>query len=107
MEALSPVLLGGLQVVPLVEYTGQAKMHFADDLEWLITRQLQDAPVGLRRRVELVIKLLYVSQSESRQYSGENIPGCMTERYGLSKLSAGCDAVSLEQVGIPQRPVRV
>ncbi len=40
VEALSPVLLGGLEIVPFVEYTGQAKMRFVDDLQRLIACQL-------------------------------------------------------------------
>ena len=36
MEALSPVLLGGLQIVPFVEDTGQAQMRFAEMRKWLI-----------------------------------------------------------------------
>ena len=85
VEALLPVLLGGLQVVPFVEHTGQAKMRFADNLQRLITCQLQDAPVGLGRQVELVVCFLYVAQADRRQDGGEDIPGCLAESMASVK----------------------
>jgi hypothetical protein len=54
LDALLPVLLSGIQVIPFVEYTGQAKMRFAGARLQLITDQLQDAPVGLGCQIELV-----------------------------------------------------
>ena len=90
------MLFGGIQVVPFVEDTGQAKMRFADNLKRLITRQLQDAPVGLGRLIELVICFLYVAQTDGCQDGGEDSPGCLAERYGFRKGLAGCGTVSLE-----------
>ena len=49
------MLLSGLQVVPLVVDTGQAKMRFAGNRLRRITGQLQDALVGLGRQRELVV----------------------------------------------------
>src|SRR5262245_58343556 len=57
--------------------------------------------------MELVVCLLYVAQADCRQYSGEDIPGCLAERYGFSIGLAGRSTVSLEIVGITQRPVSV
>ena len=64
LEALLPVLLGGIQVVPFVEDTGQAKMRFAGNRQRLITCQLQDAPVGLGRQRQLVFCFLYLTQAD-------------------------------------------
>src|SRR5258708_27359635 len=104
VEALSPVLLSSLQVVPFVEYTGQAKMRFVDNLKRLITCQLQDAPVGLGGQRELVFGFLYVAQADCRQDGGEDIPRCLAERDGFSKGPAGTGTVSQEAAGKPLRP---
>ena len=74
LEALLPVLLGGLQVVPLVGDTGQAKMRFAGNRLRRITCQLQDAPVGLGRQRQLVVCFLYLAQAECRRYGVDGIP---------------------------------
>ena len=60
-------------------------MRFVDNLQRLITGQLQDAPVGLGRQSELVFCFLYVAQADGRQYGGEDIPGCLAERDGFGK----------------------
>ena len=52
LEALLPVLLGGLQVVPFVEYAGQTKMRFAFKRLRMITCQLQATPKGLGRLIK-------------------------------------------------------
>ena len=52
VEALPPVLLGGIQVVPFIVDTGQAQMCFVDNLKRLISCQLQDAPVGFGRQTK-------------------------------------------------------
>jgi hypothetical protein len=54
LDALLPVLLGGIQVIPFVEYPGQAKTRFAGNRLRLISKQLQAAPVALGRQKELV-----------------------------------------------------
>src|SRR5439155_23161116 len=82
-------------------------MGFVDNLKRLITRQLRDAPIDLCRQMELVFCFLDVAQADCRQYGGEDIPGCVTEGYGFSKGVAGCGAVSVEEIGIAQRPVSV
>jgi hypothetical protein len=69
LEALLSVLLGGIQVVPFVEYAGQAEMCFAGIRQRLITSQLDTAPVGLGRQIELVFCFLYAAQTIRGQYS--------------------------------------
>ncbi len=101
LEALLAVLSGGIQIVPFVEDTCQAEMRFMDNLLRLITCPLQDAPIGLDRRIKLVVYFLYVTQADCRQYSCEDIPGCLTERYGFHISLAGCGTLSPEKVGIP------
>ena len=81
-EALPPVLLGALQVVPLVEYPGQPEMSFIDNLKGLVTSHLQDPPVGLGCKMKMVFHLLYVAQADSCQYGGEDIPVGLAERNG-------------------------
>ena len=61
------MLLGGIQVVPLVADTGQAKMRFAGNRLRRITCQLQGAPVGLGRQRELVVCFLDLAQTECRR----------------------------------------
>src|ERR1051326_4387430 len=56
VEALSPMLLCGLQIIPFIEHPGQPEMRFVDNLQRLITGQLQDAPVRLSRQRELVFR---------------------------------------------------
>src|SRR2546428_4678111 len=55
LGTLLSVLPGGLQVIPFVEYTGQAKMRFASHQLRRITGQLQAAPVALGRQIQLVV----------------------------------------------------
>ena len=55
VAALSPMLLGGLQVVPFIKDMGQAKMRFVDHRLRHITCQLQDALVGRSRPMELIV----------------------------------------------------
>jgi hypothetical protein len=40
VEALSRVLLSGIQFIPFIEHTGETKMHFANKLKRLIARHL-------------------------------------------------------------------
>ena len=54
LQALLPVLLGGIQVVPFVEDAGQAKIRAVVNRPRLITEQLQGTPIGFGRRIELV-----------------------------------------------------
>src|SRR3989440_8779241 len=94
-----------IQVVPFVEDTGQAKMRFVDNLKRLIPCNLQDALVGLGRRIELVVCFLYVAQADGRQDGGEDIPSCLAERDAFSIGPAGGSTISLEERGKPQCPV--
>src|SRR5919108_477296 len=50
-KGLLPMLFGGIQLIPFIEYTGQAKMCFVDNLLRLIAYPLQDALVGLGRLI--------------------------------------------------------
>ena len=104
MQALAPVLLRSLQVVPFVQDAGQAQMRFVDNLKRLITRPLQHTSVGLGRQIELVVYFLYDTEGDGRQDGGEDIPRCLAERYGFSQRLAGSGAVSLQEVSKPQRP---
>ena len=49
-------------------------MRFAGNRQRRITCQLQDAPVGLGRQIELVVCFLYVAQTDCRQDGDEDIP---------------------------------
>ena len=53
----------GIQVVPFVADTGQGQMRFAGQWQRLITKQLQDALVGLGCQIQLVLCFLYVAES--------------------------------------------
>ena len=53
-EALLPVLSGPIQIVSFVQHAGQAQMRLAGSRQWLIAREMQNTPVGLSRRIELV-----------------------------------------------------
>ena len=99
------MLLSGIEIVPLVENTGQANMCFADNLLRLFTCPMQDAPVGLVRLIELVVCFLNIAQANRRQYCREDSLGCLAESYGLSKCPAGGGTISLQGVRIPQSPV--
>ena len=57
--------------------------------------------------MKLVVGFLDVAQADGRQDGGEDIPGGLAERDGFGHGLAGRGPVALEQVGIPQRPVRV
>jgi hypothetical protein len=39
-------------------------MCFANDRQWPLTNQLQDAPTGLGRWMKLVVHLLHVAQAD-------------------------------------------
>src|SRR5688572_13485934 len=80
-------------------------MGFTDNLLRLITCPLQDAPVGLGSLIELVVCFLNIAQADRRQYCREDSPGCLAERYGLSKCPAGGGTISLQGVRIPHSPV--
>ena len=55
LQAVVPILRCGMEVVPLVEDTGEANIRFTGNrLRW-ITDQVQDAPVALGRQSELVV----------------------------------------------------
>ena len=68
LQALLPVLLSGIQIVPFVADAGQAKILFAGIRRSLITKQLQGAPVGLGRLIKLVFRFLYLAQAGCSQY---------------------------------------
>jgi hypothetical protein len=55
LEALLSILLCGMEVIPLVEDTGEAKVRFTGKPLRRITDQLQDASVALGRQSELVV----------------------------------------------------
>ena len=105
VEALSPMLLGGLQVVPLIEYTGQAKMCFVDHRPRHITCQLQDAMVGRSRPMELIFCLLDRAQAGCSCYGEEDVPRRLAERNRFGIGLAGGSSISLQEVGIPQYTV--
>jgi hypothetical protein len=95
------MLFGGIQVVPFIEYTRQPKMRFVDNLKRLITCQLQDALVGLRRLIKFVFGFLYLTQADCRQDCGEDIAASLAESYAIGKGMAGCVTLALEDVGKP------
>src|SRR5207302_11268892 len=68
---LLSVLPGGHQVIPFVEYTGQAKMRFASHPLRRITGKLQAAPVALCRQIQLVVCFLYLAQIRSEEHTSE------------------------------------
>ena len=104
MDALLPVLLGGLQVVPFVAEAGQAQMRFAGRRLRQIACQVQDALVGLDCQIQLVVCFLDVTQADGSPYVDDDIAGCLAERDGFGIGPAGCSTVSLEEGGKPQRP---
>ena len=67
LKALLPVLLGGIQIVPFVEYAGQANKLFAGIRRSLLTEQLQGASVGFGRLIKLVFRFLYLAQAGCSQ----------------------------------------
>src|SRR5437588_511373 len=77
------VLFGGIQVIPLVVYTGQAKMRFASHPLWRITSQLQAAPVALGRQIQLVVCFLYLAQIDCSRQGVDGIPKRLTDRYNV------------------------
>ncbi len=81
-------------------------MRFHDDLQRLIAGQVQDAPVGLGRSVEVVIGFLQKAQANGGQDNGEDRARGLAERNGLGKCPAGRGALTPENVGIPLRPQR-
>ncbi len=62
-ETLVRVLRCGLQVVPFVADAGQAQTRFTENRQRLITQQFHGAPVGLGRKMELVVSFLNVAQA--------------------------------------------
>ena len=103
-DALPPVLLGGVQVVPLVADPGQADKLLAGIRRFLIAKQLQRAPVAFGRLMELVVRFLYLGQAGCGQNSEVNIPGRLPDRHGFAIDPAGRGTVPLELVTKPQRP---
>ncbi len=99
------MLFGDIQVIPLVADTGQAKICFAGSRPRRITCQLQDAPVALGRQRELVFCFLYLAQTGCSRYGDHDISRCLADRYDFGIGLAGRGTVSLELIGIPQRPV--
>ena len=71
MEALLPVLLCSIQVVPFIEHTGQAEMHFAGRWQWWLPGQLQAPLVGLSRQHELVFCFLDLAQEDLNTRSSD------------------------------------
>ena len=49
----------------------------------MIADQLQNAPVGLSRQVELVFQFLYLPQAGCSQYGGDDIPGRLGDELRL------------------------
>ena len=94
LEALLPVLFGGIQVIPLVADTGQAKIRFAGSRPRRITCQVQDAPVALGRQRELVFCFLYLAQTGCSRYGIDGIPKRLTDRYDFGIGPAGRGTVS-------------
>src|SRR5207248_5383117 len=105
LDALLPVLLSGIQVVPLVVYTGETKMRFASNPLRRITCQKEGSPVGLGRQVKPVFSFLYLAQTGCSRYGVDRIPKRLTDRNDFGIGPAGRGTVSLELIGISQRPV--
>ncbi len=106
MDALLPVLLGGLQVVPCVAETGQTKMRFDCGRLRQIACQVQDAPVGLGCQSKLGVCFLDVTQADGRPYVQDEIAGCLAQSDGFGIGPTGGCPVSLQEGGKPQRPER-
>ena len=66
LDPLLPVPLRGLQVVPFVGDTRQAKMRFGGKPPRRIAYQLQDPLVGLLRQQQLGVQFLDLAQTECR-----------------------------------------
>ena len=103
-DALPPVLLRGLQVVPLVAYAGQAEKLFAAPIRRFLTEQLQGAPVAFGRLIKLVVRFLYLGQAGCGQNREVNIPGRLPDSHGFAIDPAGRGTVPLELVTKPQGP---
>jgi hypothetical protein len=58
-------------------------MRFAGNRQRRITCQLQDAPVGLGRQMELVFCFLYVTQAGRSHYSYDAMPDRLADGYGF------------------------
>ena len=71
LQALLCVLLGRVQVVPLVADAGQTKTRVVGARPRLIARHLQNTPVGLGRPMELDVQFLEPPQMAGRQYRGK------------------------------------
>ena len=104
LQALLPVLLSGLQVVPFVEYAGQTKMRFVFKRLRMITCQLQATPKGLGRLIKVIFKFLYCAQADCSHYGHTDIPGRLADSYGFGIGLTGRGTVPLDLVGKPQRP---
>jgi hypothetical protein len=74
LEALLAVLLSRTEIVPFVREAGQAKIRIAGTRGRLPTEQLQGAPVGRGRRVELVLHFLELAQADCNQTGVASIP---------------------------------
>jgi hypothetical protein len=74
LDKLLPVLLRGIQIVPLVGYAGQAKTRLAGDRLRRITRQLQDASVALGGQRQPVVRFLQLTEIYRGRYGVDGIP---------------------------------
>ena len=74
LDALLPVPVRGLQVVPFVRDTRQSKMRFGGKSPRRITDQLEDALVGLLRQQQLSVQFLNLGQTECRRGGVDGMP---------------------------------
>ena len=94
LDASTPVLISGLEVVPLVGDPGQAKVRLGGNRLRRITCQDEDSPVGLGRQRQLVVCFLYLPQTESSRCRVDGSPKRRTDSYDFGIGPAGRDTVS-------------
>ena len=99
------MLVGGIQVVPLVVYTGQAKVRFAGNWPRWITCQEDGLPICLGRQMKPVICFLYLAQAECSRCSVNRRPKRLTDREDFGICPARRSTISLKLISMPERKV--
>ncbi len=106
MQALLRVLLGCGQVVPLIMKLRQPQMRARRRRQRWIARQFQGDPIGRRRLMQLIVRLLHVGNAKHGHQVHDEVTDGFGGGDGGGVGAARGGAIPLQFIGVAERPGR-